>query len=90
DRSDRRIYRVSLTRDGARLLKNLSMLTRELHRRQFTTINRRHVTTLARLLGDVNEAPIPGRRGERNGGRDGSRDAGRDSGRDAGRDTGRD
>jgi len=59
DREDRRIYRVSLTRSGVRLLKNLTKLTRELHRKQFTTISRRQALTLTRMLDSVNEAPIP-------------------------------
>ncbi len=59
DRDDRRIYRVSLTRSGARLLKNLTKLTRELHREQFNTISRRQALALTRMLDRVNEAPIP-------------------------------
>jgi len=62
DKDDRRVYRVKLTRHGARLLRELSQITRELHRKQFNTIDRRKVTTLTRLLESVNEAPIPAKR----------------------------
>jgi DNA-binding MarR family transcriptional regulator len=59
DEDDRRIYRVSLTREGARLLKTLTKRTRELHRRQFTTIAKRDVETVTDLLDSINDAPIP-------------------------------
>lgn len=59
DDDDRRIYRVSLTRSGARLLRTLTKLTRELHRQQFATLTRRQVATLSALIDTVNDAPIP-------------------------------
>lgn len=59
DPEDRRIYRVSLTREGARVLKNLTKITRELHRRQFCTLNKRQVKQVTQLLGRINQAPIP-------------------------------
>ena len=65
DKDDRRVYRVKLTRHGARLLRDLSKITRDLHRKQFNTIDRRKVTTLTRLLESVNEAPIPVKRASR-------------------------
>ncbi|HEY0008268.1 MAG TPA: MarR family transcriptional regulator, partial [Tepidisphaeraceae bacterium] len=65
DREDRRIYRVKLTRHGARVLRGLSKLTQDLHRRQFNTINKRNVASLTRLLENVNEAPIPLPRGNK-------------------------
>jgi len=65
DKDDRRVYRVKLTRQGARLLRELSLITRELHRKQFNTIDRRKVKALTRLLETINEAPIPTRRNGR-------------------------
>ena len=65
DRDDRRIYRVKLTRHGARVLRGLTKLTQDLHRRQFNTINKRGVEVLGRLLAEVNEAPIPEPRASR-------------------------
>ena len=62
DKEDRRIYRVKLTRQGARLLRELSDIARELHRKQFNTIDKRKVVALTRLLETVNEAPIPTKR----------------------------
>ena len=59
DKDDRRVYRVKLTREGAVLLRELSRLTQELHRKQFNTIDRRKVRALVRLLEGVNAAPIP-------------------------------
>lgn len=59
DPEDRRVYRVSLTREGARVLKNLTKITRELHRRQFCTLNKRQVQQVSRLLDKINQAPIP-------------------------------
>ncbi len=59
DPEDRRIYRVSMTREGARVLKNLTKLTRELHRRQFSTIPKKYIAMISRMLDVVNEAPIP-------------------------------
>jgi MarR family transcriptional regulator, organic hydroperoxide resistance regulator len=59
DPDDRRIYLVRLTRDGARVLKALSKVARELHRKQFNTLTKRQAEALARLLDSVNEAPIP-------------------------------
>jgi len=66
DRDDRRIYRVRLTRQGARLLRELSAITHELHRKQFNTIDKRKIAALTRLLESVNEAPIPVKRAGRN------------------------
>ncbi len=65
DRMDRRIYRVSLTRSGVRLLKNLSKITRELHRKQFNTMTKRHINSLKALLEHVNDNPIPEGRSSR-------------------------
>ncbi|HEX8341637.1 MAG TPA: MarR family transcriptional regulator [Tepidisphaeraceae bacterium] len=59
DREDRRIYRVKLTRQGARVLRELTIRTRDLHRQQFSRVNKRSISTLMALLEDVNEAPIP-------------------------------
>jgi DNA-binding MarR family transcriptional regulator len=59
DREDRRIYRVKLTRQGARVLRELTLRTRELHRQQFSRVNKRNIATLMNLLEDVNEAPLP-------------------------------
>jgi DNA-binding MarR family transcriptional regulator len=59
DRSDRRIYRVKLTRHGARLLRGLSKITADLHRRQFDCVSEAGTEKLKRLLECVNEAPIP-------------------------------
>lgn len=66
DKDDRRVYRVKLTRQGARLLRELSQITRELHRKQFNTIDRRKVKSLTRLLEAINEAPVPFKRNGRN------------------------
>ena len=60
DKSDRRVYRVKLTREGAILLRELSLVTKELHRKQFSTLDRRQVQSLTRMLKNVNETPIPG------------------------------
>lgn len=57
---DRRVVRVRLTRDGARLLRHLTLLTRDLHRKQFRPITARETQTLHRLLDELNETPIPG------------------------------
>ena len=67
DKRDRRVYRVKLTREGAIQLRNLSKMTRELHRQQFNTLDTRQVRALARTLETVNDAPIPAnkRRGDR-------------------------
>lgn len=65
DKDDRRVYRVKLTRHGARQLRELSLITRELHRKQFNTIDRRKVKSLTRLLETINEAPIPAKRNGR-------------------------
>lgn len=59
DKSDRRVYRVRLTREGAVLLRELTQITRELHRKQFNTLDARQIRTLGRTLEAVNEAPIP-------------------------------
>jgi DNA-binding MarR family transcriptional regulator len=59
DPDDRRIYRVSMTRAGARLLKNLTKLTRDLHRLQFATVTRKQTESVSRLLDTINQAPIP-------------------------------
>lgn len=56
---DRRVVRVRLTRDGARLLRQLTLLTRGLHRKQFRPITARETQTLHRLLDELNETPIP-------------------------------
>lgn len=59
DADDRRIYRVSMTRQGARVLKNLTKITRDLHRKQFTTLTRKQIASVSRLLETMNQAPIP-------------------------------
>jgi DNA-binding MarR family transcriptional regulator len=59
DRSDRRIYRVKLTRHGARLLRGLAKITADLHHRQFDCVSSSAGDKLKRLLECVNEAPIP-------------------------------
>lgn len=59
DKSDRRVYRVKLTREGARMFRDISKRVRELHRKQFATIDRRRVESLTNTLRTVNEAPIP-------------------------------
>jgi DNA-binding MarR family transcriptional regulator len=59
DRDDRRIYRVKLTRQGARVLRELTLRTRELHRQQFSRVHKRQIATLMHLLEDINEAPLP-------------------------------
>ncbi|MGN6506743.1 MAG: MarR family winged helix-turn-helix transcriptional regulator [Tepidisphaeraceae bacterium] len=65
DKDDRRVYRVKLTREGAIQLRRITVMTRELHRKQFNTIDRAKVRTLARLLEGVNAAPIPKARFQR-------------------------
>lgn len=62
DKSDRRVYRVRLTREGAKLLRELTQITRELHRKQFNTIDLRQIKSLTRMLDAVNEAPIPNKK----------------------------
>ena len=59
DKSDRRVYRVKLTRDGTRMFRDINKRVRELHRKQFSTIDRRRSESLTRTLGTINEAPIP-------------------------------
>jgi len=59
DKSDRRVYRVKLTREGAILLRELTQVTRELHRKQFSTLDRRQLKALTRMVQSVNETPIP-------------------------------
>lgn len=59
DKTDRRVYRVKLTREGAILLRELSQITRDLHRKQFSTLDARQVKALTRTLSTVNDAPIP-------------------------------
>ncbi|MGC4030440.1 MAG: MarR family transcriptional regulator [Tepidisphaeraceae bacterium] len=60
DKEDRRIYRVRLTREGAVLLRSLTQITKELHRKQFNTIDGREMRSLTRTLQAINEVPIPG------------------------------
>ncbi|HEX8325874.1 MAG TPA: MarR family transcriptional regulator [Tepidisphaeraceae bacterium] len=62
DKADRRVYRVKLTRDGAILLRELSQITRELHRKQFNTLDARQIKALTRTLSTVNDAPIPAKK----------------------------
>jgi hypothetical protein len=50
---------VKLTRQGARVLRELTIRTRDLHRQQFSRVNKRSISTLMALLEDVNEAPLP-------------------------------
>lgn len=59
DKSDRRVYRVKLTRDGARMFRDISKRVRETHRKQFSTIDKRRTESLTRTLGTINEVPIP-------------------------------
>lgn len=60
DKADRRIYRVRLTREGAVQLRSLTQTTKELHRKQFNTIDGREMRSLTRTLQTINDAPIPG------------------------------
>ena len=62
DKDDRRVYRVKLTREGAILLRQLTKITRDLHRKQFNTLDGRQVKGLTRTLQAINDAPIPGRK----------------------------
>lgn len=67
DKSDRRIYRVKLTREGAIQLRELTKVTHELHRKQFSTLDRRQIKSLTRMVQSVNDAPIPNRKVNGNG-----------------------
>ena len=59
DKDDRRVYRVKLTRHGARVFRDISKRVTETNKKQFSTIDKRKIEALTKMLGSINEAPIP-------------------------------